>query len=71
MCSAAQNEATALNEAEIAHFSTEVRSWAVRIARTYARRRALLSLKRQLRYGTLECACSHVTVHACMTTTCQ
>jgi hypothetical protein len=63
MRSAAQSEATALNEAEIAHFTTEVRSWAARIAGTHVRRRALLSLKRQLRYGTLECACSHATVH--------
>ena len=54
MRSAAQSKATDLNEAEIAHFMTKVRSWAARIARTHARRRALLSLKRQLRYGALE-----------------
>ena len=51
MRSAAQSEATALNEAEIAHFTTEVRSWAACIARTHVRRRALLSLKRRLRHG--------------------
>ena len=63
MRSAAQSEATALNEAEIAHFTTEVRSWAAHIARTHASRSALLSLKHQLRYGALECACSHAMVH--------
>ena len=63
MRSAAQSEATALNEAMIAHFTTEVRSWATRIARLHASRRARLALKRQLRYGALECACSHTTVY--------
>ena len=65
MRSAAQSEATALNEAKIAHFTTEVRYWAARIARTHDGTRALLSLKRQLRHGALECASSHVhaTVH--------
>ena len=63
MRSAAQSKATALNEAEIAHFTTEVQSWAARIAHFHANRRERLSLKRQLRYGALGCACSHATVY--------
>ena len=63
MRSAVQSEATALNEAMIAHFTTEVRSWVARTARFHASRRARLALKRQLRYGALECACSHTTVY--------
>ena len=63
MRSTAQSKATDLNEAEIAHFTAEVRSWAARIAHTHAHRCVLLSLKRQLQYGALECACSHMTVH--------
>ena len=62
MRSAAQSEATALNEAEITHFTTEVQSWAAHIAHTHASRSALLSLKHQLRYGALERACSQATV---------
>ena len=63
MHSMAQSKATDLNEAEIAHFMMEVRSWAACIAHTHAHRRVLLSLKHQLWYGALECACSHATVH--------
>ena len=63
MRSAAQSEATALNEAEIAELTTEVQYWAARIARFHANRRARLSIKRQLRYGALECACSRATVY--------
>ena len=61
--STAQSEATALNEAEIAYFAKGVQSWAARIARTHGETRALLSLKRRLRHGALDCACSHVTLH--------
>jgi hypothetical protein len=40
-----------------------VQFWAARIARTHGETRALLSLKRRLRHGALDCACSHVTLH--------
>ena len=63
MRSAAQSEATALNEAEIAYFAGNVQFWAARIARTHDDTRALLSLKRRLRHSALDCACSHVTLH--------
>jgi len=63
MRSAAQSEATVLNEAEIAYFARNVQFWAARIARTHDDTRALLSLKRRLRHGALDCACSHVTLH--------
>jgi len=63
MRSAAQSEATVLNEAEIAYFAGNVQFWAARIARTHDDTRALLSLKRRLRHSALDCACSHVTLH--------
>ena len=63
MRSAAQSEATVLNEAEIAYFARNVQFWAARIAHTHDDTRALLSLKHRLRHGALECACSHATVH--------
>ena len=63
MHSMAQSKATDLNEAEIAHFMMEVRSWAACIACTHAHRCVLLSLKHQLWYGALECTCLHATVH--------
>ena len=64
MRSAAQSEATVLNEAEIAYFAGNVQFWAARIARTHDDTRALLSLKCRLRHSALDCACSHVTLHA-------
>ena len=63
MRSAAQSEATALNEAEIAYLTTKVQYLAAGIARFHASRRARLSIKRELRHGTLECACSRATVY--------
>ena len=63
MRSAAQSEATALNEAEITYFTTQVQSLAARMTRFHAYRRARLSLRRQLRYGALGCTCSHATVY--------
>ena len=66
-CSAAQSEATALNVAEMAHFASNVQSCAARIARTHEDTRALLSLKRRLRHGALDCACSHVMLHGSVT----
>jgi hypothetical protein len=63
MRSAAQGEATALNEAEIAEHTTEVQYWAACIARSHASRCARLSIKRQLRYSALECTCSRATVY--------
>jgi hypothetical protein len=63
MRSAAQSEATALNEAEITYLTTQVQSLAARMTRFHAYRRARLSLKRQLRYGALGCTCSHATVY--------
>ena len=67
MRTAAQREATALNEAEIAYLTTKVQSLAEGMARFHASRRARLSIKRQLRYGALECACSCATVYDGMT----
>ena len=68
MHSAAQGEATALNEAEITYLTTKVQSLAEGMARLsfHASRCAQLLIKQQLRYGTLECACSHVTVYDSM-----
>ena len=63
MRSAAQSEAMALNEAEIARFAKEVQFWVARIARTHGDTRALLSLKRRLRHGALDCTCSRMTLH--------
>ena len=63
MRSAAQREATTLNEAEIARFATQVQFWAARIAHTHDDTHALLLLKHQLQHGALDCACSHVTLH--------
>jgi hypothetical protein len=63
MRSAAQSKATALNEAEIAEHTTNVRYSAACIARFHANRRTRLSIKRELRHGTLECACSRATVY--------
>ena len=63
MRTAAQREATALNEDEIAYFTTKVQSLAEGMARFHASRRARLSLRQQLRYGALECTCSHATVY--------
>ena len=63
MHSAAQSEATALNEAEIAHFAKNVQFSVACIAHTHGEMCALLSLKHQLQHGVLDCACSCVTLH--------
>ena len=67
MHSTAQSEAAALNEAEIAYLTTQVQSLAAGMAHFHASRHVQLSIKRQLQYGMLACACSHVTVYDSMT----
>ena len=67
MCSTAQSEAMALNEAEIAHFVKNVQFWAAHIAHTHGETCVLLLFKCQLQHGTLDCTCSHVTLHDSMT----
>ena len=69
--SAAQSEATALNEAKIVYFAKNVQFWAARIARTHGETRALLSLKRRLRHGALDCTCSHMMLHDSTTDMCD
>lgn len=66
MHSAAQSEAMALNEAEIAHFAKNVQFWVAHITRTHGSMCVLLSLKHWLQDGTLDCTCSHMTLHDSM-----